>query len=64
MTEQTNETAAPALVAIESQPPAPQPPREDANDPRARLQALASELVRSHNRRLVIEYMRLRRAIA
>jgi hypothetical protein len=63
MSQDATETAAPAPAAIES-PPAPQPPREDANDPRAKLQALASELMRSHNRRLVIEYLRLRRAMA
>jgi hypothetical protein len=31
-------------------------------DPRARLHALAIELVRSQNRRLLVEYLRLRRA--
>ena len=64
MSQESTETAAPAPAAIESPPPAPQPPREDANDPRAKLQTLASELMRSHNRRLVIEYLRLRRAMA
>ena len=49
-----------------SPPPAAQPPREDhlANDARAKLLQLAAELMRSHNRRLVIEYLRLRRAMA
>ena len=45
-------------------PPAAQPAREDAIDPRVRLLQLAAELARSHNRRLVIEYLRLRRAVA
>ncbi len=48
----------------ECPPPAAQPPRDDAPDPRAKLLQLAGELMRSHNRRLVIEYLRLRRAIA
>jgi hypothetical protein len=34
-----------------------------ADDPRTRLHRLAAELIRSHNRRLVVEYLRLRRAI-
>ena len=65
MSQETTESAAPASAqAVESPPPAPQPPREDADQPRARLAQLASELMRSHNRRLVVEYLRLRRAIA
>ena len=48
----------------ESPPLAAQPPRDDAPDPRVRLSQLAGELMRSHNRRLVIEYLRLRRAVA
>jgi hypothetical protein len=52
-----------ASVPIESPPPAPQPARDHGPDPRVRLLQLASELMRSHNRRLVVEYLRLRRAI-
>jgi len=51
-------------MPCESPPPAAQPPRDDAPDPRVKLLQLAGELMRSHNRRLVIEYLRLRRAIA
>ena len=53
-------------VPCESPPPAAQPPRETdtSAEPRARLLQLAAELMRSHNRRLVIEYLRLRRALA
>jgi hypothetical protein len=53
-------------VSCESPPLAAQPPRDHdvASDARARLLQLAAELMRSHNRRLVIEYLRLRRAIA
>ena len=52
-------------VACESPPPAPQPPRDyaDAFDPRVRLLQIAAELMRSQNRRLVVEYLRLRRAV-
>ena len=55
-------TATPS--SCESPPPAAQPPRDDIPDPRVKLLQLATELMRSHNRRLVIEYLRLRRAIA
>lgn len=48
-------------VGIESPPPADQPPRVEI-DPRTRLHELALELVRTQNRRLLIEYLRLRRA--
>jgi hypothetical protein len=63
---QADPAPAPAVEAThcESPPPAAQPPRDDAPDPRVKLLQLAGELMRSHNRRLVIEYLRLRRAIA
>jgi hypothetical protein len=38
-------------------------PAHEEPDPRAKLHQLASELARSHNRRLIIEYLRLRRAV-
>jgi hypothetical protein len=68
MSEHVQADAAPVAmpVSCESPPPAAQPPREDAHATgaaRARLLQLAAELMRSHNRRLVIEYLRLRRAI-
>ena len=44
-------------------PPAAAAPAREEPDPRARLHALANELVRSHNRRLIVEYLRLRRAL-
>ena len=55
---------APGAPPCESPPPAAQPPRDELPDPRVRLLQLAAELMRSHNRRLVIEYLRLRRSIA
>ena len=57
-------TAPTAQSHCESPPLAPQPARDDTPDPRVKLLQLAGELMRSHNRRLVIEYLRLRRAIA
>jgi hypothetical protein len=59
----SNATALTA-TSCESPPVAAQPARDDAPDPRVKLLQLAAELMRSHNRRLVIEYLRLRRAIA
>ena len=60
----TTSNATPPAGPIESPPPAPMPVREDLPDPRVRLLQLASELMRSSNKRLVVEYLRLRRAIA
>ena len=61
MSETTSEPSAPV---VESPPPAPMPAREPAeDDARSRLHRLAAELVRTHNRRLVIEYLQLRRAL-
>ena len=52
------------VTSIESPPPAPMPARDDiADDPRTHLHRLAAELIRSHNRKLVVEYLRLRRAL-
>lgn len=46
---------------FESPPVAALPERREF-DPRARLHELALELVRTQNRRLLVEYLRLRRA--
>jgi hypothetical protein len=65
MSEQAQAAPAPADDAtIQSPPPAPMPPREQLPDPRVRLLQLADELAKSSNRRLTVEYLRLRRAIA
>ena len=45
---------------VGSPPAAPRPERREV-DPRARLHELAIELVRTQNRRLLMEYLRLRR---
>ncbi len=47
---------------VDCPPPAPAPERREF-DPRARLLELAAELVRTQNRRLMAEYLRLRRAM-
>jgi hypothetical protein len=57
-----SDTITPEAPAVESPPPAAVPVRE-APDPRARLHKLASELVRASNRKLLVEYLRARRAI-
>ena len=67
MSQETTGEAAPATAATatcESPPAAPMPAREQTPDPRARLLQLAAELMRSNNRRLIVEYLRLRRAMA
>jgi hypothetical protein len=57
---ETNTVSAP----IESPPPAPNPPRDaGTSDPRQALHRLASELMRNHNRKLLVEFLQLRRAL-
>jgi len=51
----------PVKEVFESPPVAAMPERREF-DPRARLHELALELVRTQNRRLLMEYLRLRRA--
>jgi hypothetical protein len=74
MSEQDTVVGAPANMPAEagtpveagecqSPPPAPQPPRDELPDPRARLLELAAELARSQNRRMLAEFLRLRRAV-
>jgi hypothetical protein len=48
---------------VQSPPPAPMPPRDAAPDPRETLHRLASELMRATNRKLLIEFLQLRRAL-
>ena len=62
MSQDVSESVA-APVPIESPPPAAQPSRDSQPDPRARLHELAAELLRSRNRRLLIEFLQLRRAL-
>jgi len=66
MSQDVRETPAPEAPdptpPLESPPPAAQPARSDP-DPRTRLHQLASELMYSRNRRLLIEFLQLRRAL-
>ncbi len=49
--------------AIQSPPLAAQPAQDGSSDPRQSLHKLANELMRAHNRKLLIEFLRLRRAM-
>ena len=51
-----------AIKITISPPPAPAPLRNEPN-PHEDLQRLARELRQSHSRRLLLEYLRLRRAL-
>ncbi len=51
------------VTVVQSPPAAPQPAREAAVDPRATLRSLAEELRRASNRRALVEYLQLRRAV-
>lgn len=57
--------AAPELTPqiVQSPPLASAPAREASDDARGRLHRLAIELMRSRNRRLLIEYLQLRRIV-
>jgi hypothetical protein len=52
-----------AAAPIECPPAAEQPERAAEPDPRARLNQLAMQLVRNRSRRLLIEFLQLRRAL-
>jgi hypothetical protein len=52
-----------ASDSIESPPPADRPATPDRADARLRLQQLAAELTATRDRRCLIEYLRLRRAL-
>ena len=49
--------------SVESPPPAAQPVHDDSGDARLRLHQLALQLIRTQNRRLLVEYLQLRRAM-
>jgi len=51
------------VTVIESPPPAAVPPRNTDDEPRARLNVLAQQLIKTHNRRLLVEFLRLRRSL-
>jgi hypothetical protein len=49
------------VIVVESPPPAATPSRDVDDESRARLNVLAQQLIRTHNRRLLVEFLRLRR---
>ncbi len=55
--------ATPTEQVVQSPPPAAMPAQSPVPDPRQTLHRLASELMRAHNRRLLIEFLQLRRAL-
>ena len=59
---QTPAPQAPDPAPLESPPPAAQPAHSDP-DPRTRLHQLARELIHTRSRRLLIEFLQLRRAL-
>ena len=58
-----SETTSSDTPRVESPPPTPIPVRDAAPDPRAQLHKLAAELVRARNRKVLVEYLRMRRAV-
>jgi hypothetical protein len=56
-------TPAPAAEKFDAPPLSPMPVQSPADAARSRLHQLAEELSRSHNRRLLIEYLQVRRAV-
>jgi hypothetical protein len=58
-----SEPASSETTRVESPPASSIPVRDPAPDPRAQLHRLASELVRARNRKVLVEYLRMRRAM-
>jgi hypothetical protein len=59
-----SESNAAESAPVQSPPPAATPEQNPAAiDPRHTLHRLASELMRAHNRKLLIEFLQLRRAL-
>lgn len=68
MSEDFGSSAAVPPAAVESPPPTPMPARDaDAaaagDEPRIALNRLAHELTRTRNRKVLFEYLRLRRLL-
>jgi hypothetical protein len=58
-----SEQLEPIEKQAESPPPAAQPARVDAEDPRVALNRLAATLAQNRNPRFLVEYLRLRRLL-
>lgn len=52
-----------AQSPVQSPPPTPQGAAPEVEEPRAALNRLAHELAQSRNRRLLVEFLRLRRLL-
>lgn len=64
MSESIESTAsAAAEQTFEAPPPSPMPAQLPGEAARSRLLELAGELRRSHNRKLLVEYLQVRRAL-
>jgi hypothetical protein len=65
MTEAQQQDDVPTVptASVESPPPSPVAREPDDDDPRAALHRLAEQLMRTRNRRILVEYLRLRRLI-
>ena len=59
----TTESAPAAETKLDAPPLSPMPAQSPGDAARTRLHELAAELSRSHNRRLLIEYLHIRRAM-
>jgi len=62
---ETLESTSPATATppFEAPPPSPMPVQTPGDAARSRLLELASELRRSHNRKLLVEYLQIRRSL-
>lgn len=58
-----SEANTPPLPVVQSPPPAPAPVVEELPDPSRTLHRLAEELMRVQNRKLLVEFLQLRRAL-
>jgi hypothetical protein len=63
MSDTTDPAPATEAKAFDAPPLSPMPVQSPADAVRSRLHQLAAELSRSHNRRLLIEYLQIRRAV-
>jgi hypothetical protein len=59
----TTDPAPAAEPKFDAPPLSPMPAQSPADAARMRLHELAAELSRSHNRRLLVEYLQIRRAL-
>ena len=63
MSDSVESPVAPAAETFDAPPPSPMPVQSPGDAARSRLLELATELRRSHNRRLLVEYLRVRRSL-